>query len=265
MSLDGSFASETAARYSLALAKALDADLELLFVAGERSGSSVTRAEESLHRLFRQAQSLGLRVRGTAEAGDPVRVAREHVGYGGVTLAMASVTRPDGVRHLLRHFPCAALLVRVVHPGKMAAPHEILVPVYPGEFQGRGIEQASELLSKLGGYWSARIVLFRLHAPPWRLFGRRPFAGNEEAGDEVRLREFAAALRGHGLTPRTRIAWGRRVGEGITAEAAARRHDLIFVGTEGPKRWVGRGRSRTVEYLMDRSPCDVMLFRPAAA
>lgn len=264
MIVDGSFAAETAARYSLALAGAYGAELELLFVAGDSSRSAIKRAEESLLRLFGQAQSMGLKVKSVTEAGEPIRVIREYVAREGITLAVSAVRDPGVVGRLLREIPCAVLLVRVTHPGKMAWPHEILVPLYHGEFEGGGIEQAADLLAKLGRYWESRIMLFQLRRPLTRLFDRKPLgAGPPE--EEGTLREFAAALRRHGLAPAMRVAWGRRVGPVITAEAAARRHDLIFLGTKGPTGFARRLRSRTVEHVVRSSPCDLMLFRPAAA
>ena len=265
MMVDGSFAAETSARYSLALAKACGAELELVFVAGDELGAAMKRAEESLLRLFRQAHSLGLKVRSVTEAGDPVRVLREHVVREGISLAVASATNTQVVRRLLHELPCAILLVRVVHPGRMASPHEILVPVYPGEFEGGGMEEAADLLARLGGYWQARIVLFQFKRPMTRLFERKPLGGHPMEEEDTTLHRFVAALTHRGLSPGTRIAWGRRIGEGITAEAAARRHDLIFLGTKGPRGFMRRFRAGTVEHLMRTTPCDLMLFRPAAA
>jgi nucleotide-binding universal stress UspA family protein len=51
----------------------------------------------------------------------------------------------------------------------------------------------------------------------------------------------------------------------FAAETAARRHDLIFLGTKGPTGFARRLRARTVEHVVRSSPCDLMLFRPAAA
>lgn len=265
MMVDGSFAAEAAARYALALAKACEAELELLFVAEDQSGEAMRRAEESLLRLFRQAHGLGLKARSVTEIGDPVRVMREYVAREEITLAMASVTGPEVVPRLLREIPCAILLVRVVHPGRMASPHEILVPVYSGEFEGGGLEAAADLLANLGGYWQARIVLFQLRQPLTRLFDRQRFGEETPEQAERKLRPFIVALSRRGLAPGTRVSWGRRHGPGITAEAAARRHDLIFLGTKGPQSFLRWLRAGTVDYLVRKSPCDLMLFRPAAA
>lgn len=265
MMVDGSFAAEAAARYSLALARAYAAELELLFVAGDRSRSAMQRTEESLLRLFRQAQSLGLKVRSVTEAGEPIRVIREHVARERITLAISPVRNPGVARRLLRNIPCAVLLIRVVHPGKMATPHEILVPLYPGEFEGGGMEQAADLLATLGGYWGSRILLFQLRQPLTRLFKRKRLGAGPPEREERTLREFAAALSRRGLAPGTRVALGRRIGPVIAAEAAARRHDLIFLGTKGPQGLVQRFRAGTLEHLVSRTPCDLMLFRPAAA
>ncbi len=265
MMVDGSFAAEAAARYALALAKACGAELELLFVAEDQSGEAMRRAEESLLSLFRQAYALGLKVRSVTEIGDPVRVMREYVAREEITLAMASVTGPEVVRRLLREIPCAILLVRVVHPGRMASPHEILVPVYSGEFEGGGLEAAADLLANLGGYWQARIVLFQLRQPLTRLFDRQHFGEETPEQAERKLRPFIVALSSRGLAPGTRVSWGHRHGPGITAEAAARRHDLIFLGTKGPQSFLRWLRAGTVDYLVRKSPCDLMLFRPAAA
>lgn len=265
MMVDGSFAAEAGARYALALAKAIGAELDLLFVAADQSAGVMTRAEESLLRLLRQAHALGLKARSVTEIGDPVRVMRDYVAREGITLAMAPVSGSEGVPRLLRDIPCAMLLVRVVHPGRMASPHEILVPVYGGEFEGGGLEAAADLLASLGTYWHARVVLFQLRQPLTRLFDRRRFEEETPEQAERTLIPFAAALSRRGLAPGTRVSWGRRHGPGITAEAAARRHDLIFVKTKGPTRflrWLGSG---TVDYLVRKSPCDLMLFRPAAA
>ena len=83
--------------------------------------------------------------------------------------------------------------------------------------------------------------------------------------EDTTLHRFVAALTHRGLSPGTRIAWGQRIGKGITAEAAVRRHDLIFLGTKGPRGFMRRFRAGTVERLMRTTPCDLMLFRPAAA
>jgi nucleotide-binding universal stress UspA family protein len=265
MMVDGSFAAEAAARYALALAKACGAEVELLFVATDQSDEAMRRAEESLLRLFLQGRVLGLKVRSVTEIGDPVRVMRDYVTREGITLAMASATGPEIARRLLREIPCAMLLVRVVHPGRMASPHEILVPVYTGEFEGGGLEAAASLLADLGGYWQARIVLFQLRQPLMRLFDHRRVG--EETSDQIehKLHRFMAALSRRGMTAGMRVSSGCHHGPGITAEAAARRHDLIFLGTKGPKSFMRWLRSGTVDYLVRKSPCDLMLFRPAAA
>jgi nucleotide-binding universal stress UspA family protein len=265
MMVDGSFAAETSARYGLALAKACGAELELLFVATDESGAAMKRVEESLLRLFRQAHSLGLKVRSVTETGDPIKVMREHVAREKTTLAVAPVTSAEVGRRFLRELPCGVLLVRVVHPGRMAWPNEILVPVYPGEFEGGGLEEAADLLAKLGDYWQARIVLFQLRRPMTQLFDRQLFGSGVREREETKLYRFVSALTHRGMSPGTRVAWGRRIGEGITAEAAARRHDLIFLGTKGPRGFIQRFRAGTVEHLMRATPCDLMLFRPAAA
>lgn len=265
MSVDGSFAAEAGARYALALAKAIGAELDLLFVAADQSAGPMRRAEESLLRLLRQAHALGLKARSVTEIGDPVRVMRDFVAREAITLAMASVTGPEAARRLLREVPCAILLVRVVHPGRMASPHEILVPVYGGEFEGGGLESAADLLANLGEYWHARIVLFQLRQPLMRLFDRRRVGEETSEQAERKLIPFVTALSRRGLAPGTRVSWGRRHGPGITAEAAARRHDLIFVGTKGPKRFLQWLRTGTVDHLVRKSPCDLMLFRPATA
>jgi nucleotide-binding universal stress UspA family protein len=265
MMVDGSFAAETSARYSLVLTKACGAELDLLYVVVDESGGALTRAEESLLRIFRQAHSLGLKVRSVKEAGDPIRVMRDHVVREKITLAVASATRAEVGRRLLRELPCAVLLVRVVHPGRMASPNEILVPLYSGEFEGGGLEEAADLLAKLGSYWQARIVLFQVRRPVTQLFDRKLFGGGVREQEETKLHRFVSALTRRGMSPGTRVAWGRRIGEGITAEAAARRHDLIFLGTKGPRGFIQRLRAGTVDHLMRTTPCDLMLFRPAAA
>lgn len=199
MSVDGSFAAEAGARYALALAKACGAELDLLFVAGDQSTGAMKRAEESLLRLLRQAHGLGLTSRSVTEIGDPIRVMRDYVAREGITLAMASVTGPEVARRLLREVPCAMLLVRVVHPGRMASPHEILVPVYGGEFEGGGLEAAADLLANLGQFWHARVVLFRLRQPLTRLFDRPRFSEETPEQAERTLHPFIAALSRRGL------------------------------------------------------------------
>lgn len=263
--VDESFAAETSARYGLALAKAGGAELELLVVVGDDAAAAITRAEESLVRLFRQAHALGVKVRSVMEVGDPVRVLREHVRREGISMAVVPATSTQVARRLLKELPCAVLLVRVVHPGRMASPSEILVPVYPGEFEGGGLEEAAEILASLGGYWQARIVVFQFRRPVSQLFERKLFGGDVGEQEGTKLHRFVEALARHGRSPGTRIASGRHIGAGITAEAAARRHDLIFLGIKGPRRFIRRFRAGTVEHLMRTTPCDLMLFRPAAA
>ncbi|MBI3779508.1 MAG: hypothetical protein HY278_00325 [candidate division NC10 bacterium] len=40
---------------------------------------------------------------------------------------------------------------------------------------------------------------------------------------------------------------------------------MIFLGTKGPRGFIRRLRAGTVDHLMRTTPCDLMLFRLAAA
>jgi len=262
MIVNGSFTAEVSARYSLAVAKACGGTLELLYVAGHAPAAARRRGEESLLRVFRQAQAIGLAAKSVIEAGEPVDVMRRHVIREQVALAVVPITSADTARRLLREIPCPLLLVRVRHLGRLAWPHEILVPVYPGEFARSGIEAAARLLAQLARYWAARIVLFQVRRPLTRLFDRPVFGLGVGEQEEQTLRAFAEAIGRHGLLPGRRVVWGRHVGRGITAEAAARRHDLIFLATGGPGGFLERARAGTIAHLVHQSPCDLMLFRP---
>jgi len=129
----------------------------------------------------------------------------------------------------------------------------------------QGLQGAAYELPRINHYLG-RIVRGGLFWPDRkvRLFDRQHVGEETSEQAERKLRPFIVALSRRGLAPGTRVSWGRRHGPGITAEAAARRHDLIFLGTKGPQSFLRWLRAGTVDYLVRKSPCDLMLFRPAA-
>lgn len=261
--VDESFNAHVAARYAIALAQACGATL---YVAGvltpTMTGTEEGALAQSAGALVSEAERRGVTAHLLMERGDVVRtltaLARAHA----IDVVLTASRRPDVERrYFLRTVPqrlmavldCALIIVRVVHPGLLAHPRQILVPI-PGE--ARHPAELAYLVAKLAAHFHAKYVVF--HALEK---ARQPGQAVPQEAAMQRVRAFVDALRQAGTEPQVRIVSSPQVGEAIMHEAARHRHDLIVMGTSRrglSARW---WRGNPVEEVMRRTPCDLFVCR----
>jgi len=133
--------SEIAARYALALAKACQAKLTLLFVSKDPvDKDAIKKAESAIERLFIEAQEGGVEVESLILKGDPVKKITEHAIEKGADIVFAASRHVDMhrrffvktvARELMLKLPCASAVVRVTRMGRIA-PRNILLPLRGG-------------------------------------------------------------------------------------------------------------------------------------
>ncbi|MBI4844713.1 MAG: universal stress protein [Nitrospirae bacterium] len=161
--------SEVAAKYAIHLAKECGAKLYLCFIADNSlSKESFNRAEESLKRLFIQAERLGIEAETITETGDPLKRIREIVIKEKVDIVFAATRRKDIERRfyegtlsrsLMLKLPCSVAIVRVAHIGKLH-PKKILVPMRTG---AGTIDEKAFFAARLAGAFGSKV--FPFHSP----------------------------------------------------------------------------------------------------
>jgi nucleotide-binding universal stress UspA family protein len=267
MAVDGSFHAEAAARYAGGIARASGADLWILHaVPPNESATVLKRAQASLLRIFTEAQTRGGTVSLVAESGDPTTVIPECAARERVDLVVLAVRGAGShtVGPILPRLKMAALLVRVAHPGRLAVPREILLPIRGGS-KTTVVRARATLAALLARAFDARVYVFHVRKPIARFFHGKvllePHDLESAAAREVQ--EYVEVLLEHAVRPATRVVHAPKIRQAITHEAAARRHDLILLGASeraGIRRLAG---GSPVEAVLRDAPCDVMIFRPA--
>lgn len=261
--------SEIAARYALHLAKACQAKLYLCFIAESNlSRSDIESAEDSLKRLFLEAEEMGLPVESITETGKPVPAIEGIAQRERIDLVFASTRREDverrfyartKARSLSLRLPCSVALVRVVHAGKLP-PSRILVPLKARIPHGR---ERAFFTAKMAEAFQARVLVFHAPKPVTRLFRGEMHLTPLEWEEKLPkgLADFMAHLREQGVPLEGRLAPGA-VGRGITTEAASRRHDLIIMGASRRSLWSALWRGNPVEDVLRETPCNLMILKP---
>ncbi len=267
MAVDGSFHAEAAARYAGGIARASGADLRILHaVSPNESAAVLKRAQASLLRIFTEAQTCGGTVSLVTETGAPTTAIPEYAAREQIDLVVLAVRGAGShtVGPILPRLKTAVLLVRVAHPGKLAMPREILMPIRGGS-AGATARARATLAALLARAFGARVYVFHVRKPIARFFHGKvllePHDLESAAAREVQ--EYVEVLLEHAVRPATRVVHAPKIRHAITLEAAARRHDLILLGASergGIRRLVG---GSPVETVLRDAPCDVMIFRPA--
>ena len=271
MAVDGSFNAEAAGRYAIAIASACRAKLYIVsIIPPKMHEKDIKGAEESVERIIEEARKHDLDVRPIIEEGAVVPVISEIVRREKIELAIAAA-RSEHVeqrffvrtvsRELIRLLPCSVIIIRVVNPGKMAYPRDILVPIIGSEYD---LSENVFLTSRLARYYKAKVIVLHLKRSITTLFkkGMIKDAAEGEAENIEETKSFIEHLKRFKVYPKTRVSYFIKASRAISMEAAAKRHDLIILGATKRSLISQLIRGNPVEEVLRRTPCDLMILKP---
>jgi len=130
----------------------------------------------------------------------------------------------------------------------------ILVPLKLGPIGDEVLATAV----KLAGEHAARIRVLHVIRVPLDLALDADLADAEESA-EAAIAEAKLLAAEHGIEIEANIVRGRALGEAIVEEAWANGADLIVMGSAPRWRRQSRFFSPTVDYVLRRAPCEVMV------
>ena len=139
----------------------------------------------------------------------------------------------------------------------IGALRRILVPVDPNVTSGRAVE----LACRLGEAQKAEIVLVHVVAVPRVLPLNHPLPEATRRGERALTLGHVISAE-HGLPCRTRLLTERSVAGAIVRAAREERADLIVMALADPADGEDRF-SRTVQEVLRRAPCEVLVDRGA--
>ncbi len=125
-------------------------------------------------------------------------------------------------------------------------------------------ERAVELACRLGETQKAEIVLMYVIEIPFTLSLDASVTKAEAAGKEI-LQKASSIVENHGLPSRTLIERARQAGEGIARLAKDEEADLIVMATPKLRKGLPSVVNRTIEILLHRAPCEVIIDAVAAS
>jgi APA family basic amino acid/polyamine antiporter len=174
--------------------------------------------------------------------------------YGGPLWMLAGFT----VYLLVRKGRGAGLLEHVVSADEQALPElratSILVPMKLGEIGEEMLATAIKLAQERNGFVIAlNVVLVPLDLPP-----DAPLEHKEERAREA-LEEARLLGEEHGVMVQGLTVRARSIGSAIVEQATERSVDLIVMGSAPRWRRLSRFFSPTVEYVLRKAPCEVLI------
>ncbi len=261
--------SEISARYALNLAKACGAKLHLCFVAEKDMSKSVfEKAEDTMKRLFLEAEKMDIPVEGITETGEPVKEIEKIVRRERVNIVFASTRREDIARRfyagtiarsLSVNLPCSVAIVRVVHMGRVR-PKKIFVPL---KARINHIKERVYFTAKVAECFESKVFVFHATRPITKFFHGELHLTPVEWGKRVPkdIADFMEYLSKYKIAYEGRIAPGA-IGKGITIEATSKRHDLIIMGASERSLLRTFLKGNPVEDVLRQTPCDLVILRP---
>ncbi|HWQ23259.1 MAG TPA: universal stress protein [Gaiellaceae bacterium] len=159
---------------------------------------------------------------------------------------------------LVRRSRRRGLLEQVVPVAKLPAGAElrrILVPMKLGDVGEEMVATAIALAKERGAEVEA-ITVVRV---PRRYPLEGPLPADVAARVEASLAEARALGEDHGVEVRTDVVRARSIGHAIVEEARARAVDAILLGSSPRWRRQSRAFSPTVDYVLRRAPCQVLV------
>lgn len=261
--------SEVAARYAMSLARICGAKLYVCFIAEKyQSTVSINRAEETVKRLFIEAEQAGIEVEAVTETGDPVRKINELVRHEGVDIVFVSTRKADAekrfyagtvARQLSLSLLSSLAIVRVTHAGR-THPREILVPL---KARIDHIEERAYFAAKVAQAFDSKLVLFHAPEPVSKFFHGEIHLTPIEWEDKLPkdISHFMAHMHRYKVA-HTGKSVPDSIGRAITAEAFSKKHDLIIMGASQRSLLSSILRGNPVEEVLRDTPCDLIILRP---
>ena len=262
--------SEVSARYALHLAKETGARIYFCSIAENGLGTKGFHlAEEAVKRLSHSAAELGVKTDCILQTGSPIEQIKKIVAAEGIDIAFAATRREDVEkrfytrtvsRRLSLSLPCSVAMVRVVHMGRVH-PRKILVPL---KARIDHIAERAHFAATMARAFDARLSLFHAARPLRRFFHGEIHLTPPEW--EIRLPKdiirFIDDLDRQGVAYDKKLTPGS-AGLSITIEAAAKRHDLIIMGSSDRSLLNSLIRGNPVERVLRETVCDLIIL-PAA-
>lgn len=261
--------SEMAARYAIAVAKACQARLSLVFVAEDKINRDVFKhAESALERLFIEAEGYDIEVESITETGDPFLKIHDMVKRDKVDIVFTATRREDVtkrffVKTLAREFvvklPCSVAMVRVVRMGRIH-PKNILVPL---RGHMTNLEERAYFVAKLAEGFESTVTLFHSPSPITSFFHGeihlKPAQREEHIPKDIE--QFTECLNRYMIRHEKRTGYGG-ISRAITIEAAHRRNDLIVMGASERSLLRSIISGNPVEDVLRETPCNLIILRP---
>ncbi len=247
------------------LASAYSFGVLLAFTAAQLAVIWLRIREPALHRPFRARPEVtirGHRLPLAALVGAPatfviwVLALATHPGarYAGPLWLLAGLVVFVAVRRKTRH----GLLEHVAPVEELPPAPEftrILVPMKLGDIGEEMVATAIAIAKESGG----EVLAFTVVRVPrkYPLEGELPADVAEKV--EQTLAEARALGLDHGVEVETDVVRARSIGHAILEEAESRNADLIVVGSAARWRRQSRFFSPTVDFLLRRAPCEVLV------
>lgn len=260
--------SEIAGLYSLHIAMACNAHLYLTYIAETgTSEEGLKRAEDALKKLFRMAEKSGIRVEAILDTGDFKKKISELVERKKIDILFAATSRGgkagryklgSSAKTILR-LPVSVCLIRVVHFGRLH-PKKILIPL---KSEIDHVDERAYFSALLSRAFDSEVHLFHITGPVSRFFHGEmhltPIELEKNLSRDMLL--FIERLREYGISFEKKLSHGSP-SKDITIEAASRRFDLIVMGASTRGFLSSIFEKSPLEYVMQRTPCNLIIFKP---
>jgi nucleotide-binding universal stress UspA family protein len=177
-----------------------------------------------------------------------------HITFIGTLIAVVFAFLMIFIIHWLLAVPPLVPAVAAHAKRTVSAIRKIVVPTNMHTYW----ERAVELACRLGEAQKAEIILTYVIEIPFTLSLDASLTKNQKIGEEI-LKHAAEIVANHGLPSRTTIERARQAGEGIARLARDEEADLIVMATPKIRRGLPSVVSRTIEILLHRAPCEVII------
>jgi APA family basic amino acid/polyamine antiporter len=132
--------------------------------------------------------------------------------------------------------------------------NNILVPVFGSKISREATVMALELASEENAAIEALYVV----EVPMNLPLDATLPQEQAVGEDL-LEEVSSLAEEYGVTLYPRIVAGRSAGRTIVDEAISRKSQIVMLGAERKRRTAERFFGRTVEYVLKKAPCKVLV------
>jgi nucleotide-binding universal stress UspA family protein len=260
--VEGSFHSELAARYAVAIAASCGSDFTVLAVdTGEVERETLSSTVE---RLSQYAKSYGIQPQGAVRKGEVLKTILDALSVENADLLVVATRRGEHrlfvrsiTQKLMLKAPCSVLAVKPAGIAKKGK--SMLLPVAHREMAAEERITLASSLAKFYGYTIEILhVVERQHwyKLPWdKLHELRVHA-------EENMMPIARALKEKGIKVEVHAVVAGSSMNAILKEAALGRHTLVLMGASrrGLSKQVVSGNP--IEQILSSILCDVLIWRP---